>query len=183
MQTKSILIDSNGRYTRPAIALHWLLALLIPIQAGLGWYMLSVEDQPGSARYFSLHISFGLTIALLVLLRLAWRARHPPHPLPATVAPWEMKSARLSHLLLYILMILLPLSGYLGASLSGDVVSFFGIVLPSWLAKNESLKEQFFGAHSVVAWMLTILVAIHLLAAVKHLTKDKDGVFWRMWPR
>ena len=104
MQLTNSLIDSTGRYTRTAIALHWLLALLIPAQIGLGWYMLSVEKEPGSETLFALHISIGLTIALLLVLRVAWRAVHSPAVLPATLASWEARAARLSHLLLYVLM-------------------------------------------------------------------------------
>lgn len=174
---------STDRYGRIAMALHWLLALLLPIQVALGWYMLSIEDQPGGEWYFVLHISVGLTIAALVALRLVRRIGHAPHPLPASMARWEVKSARASHLLLYLTMVLLPVTGYLGASVSGDPVSYFGLPLPGWSAKNDALKELFFGAHSVIAWMLVVLVAVHALGAVKHLVKDKDGVFWRMWPR
>ena len=172
-----------GRYGRIAMALHWLMALFLPTQVALGWYMLSIEDQPGSAWYFALHISLGLTLAALAALRVRWRLAHAPHPLPASVARWEGNFARASHLLLYFTMVLLLVTGYLGASVSGDAVSYFGLPLPGWSAKNDSLKELFFGAHSVIAWMLVVLVAVHVLGAVKHLVKDKDGVFWRMWPR
>ena len=164
------------------MVLHWLPALLLPIQVALGWYMLSIEDQPGSAWYFALHLSIGLTIAALVALRVVRRLGHAPPSLPASVSLWEAKCARVSHLLLYIVMVLLPVTGYLGASVSGDPMSYFGLPLPAWSAKNEALKELFFGAHSVIAWMLLVLVAVHVLGAVKHLVKDKDGVFWRMWP-
>ena len=183
MQLTNSLIDSTGRYTRTAIALHWLLALLIPAQIGLGWYMLSVEKEPGSETLFALHISIGLTIALLLVLRVAWRAVHSPAVLPATLASWEAKAARLSHLLLYVLMVLLPVTGYLGTSFSGDAVSYFGLPLPGWAAKNDSLKEQFFTVHGVIAWALVGLIALHVLGAFKHLLKDRDGVFQRMWPR
>ena len=177
------LMDSTRNYTRTAIALHWLLALMLPPQIGLGWYMLSVEKEPGSETLFALHISIGLTIALLLALRVVWRAANRPAALPANVASWEVKAARLSHLLLYLLMILLPLTGYLGTSFSGDAVSYFGLPLPGWAAKNESLKEQFFTVHGVIAWALVGLLAVHVLGAFKHLLKDRDGVFERMWPR
>ena len=183
MQMTNPSIDSTGRYTRTAVALHWLLALMIPAQIGLGWYMLSVEKEPGSETLFALHISIGLTIAMLLLLRVAWRAAHPPAVLPASMASWEVKAARFSHLLIYLLMVLLPVTGYLGSSFSGDVVSYFGVPLPGWAAKNDPLKEQFFTVHGVVAWALVGLVAIHVLAAFKHLLKDRDGVFQRMWSR
>ena len=113
MQMTNPSIDSTGSYTRTAIALHWLLALMLPVQIGLGWYMLSVEKEPGSETLFALHISIGLTIALLLALRVVWRAANRPAALPANVASWEVKAARLSHLLLYLLMILLPVTGYL----------------------------------------------------------------------
>lgn len=183
MIPKDISAPSTGRYGRIAMALHWLLALLLPIQVALGWYMLSIEDQPGSEWYFALHVSLGLTIAALVALRVVRRVGHAPHPLPASVARWEVKSSRASHLLLYLAMVLLPVTGYLGASFSGDPVSYFGLPLPGWSAKDDALKELFFSAHSVIAWMLVGLVVVHVLAAVKHLVKDKDGVFGRMWPR
>ena len=174
------LIDSTGNYTRTAIALHWLLALMIPAQIGLGWYMLSVEKEPGSETLFALHISIGLTIAMPLLLRATWRAANPPAALPANVASWEVKAARISHLLLYLLMILLPVTGYLGTSFSGDAVSYFSVPLPGWAAKDDALKEQFFTVHGVIAWVLVGLVAVHVLGAFKHLLKDRDGVFQRM---
>ena len=177
------LMDSTRNYTRTAIALHWLLALMIPAQIGLGWYMLSVEKEPGSETLFALHILIGLTITLLLALRVGWRAANPPAARPAGVASWEVKAARLSHLSLYLLMILLPVTGYLGTSFSGDAVSYFGVPLPGWAAKNEPLKEQFFTVHGGIAWALVGLVALHVLGAFKHLLKDRDGVFERMWPR
>ena len=78
MQMTNTLMDSTRNYTRTAIALHWLLALMIPAQIGLGWYMLSVEKEPGSETLFALHISIGLTIALLLALRVVWRAANRP---------------------------------------------------------------------------------------------------------
>ena len=79
-------------------------------------------------------------------------------------------------------MIVMPLTGYLGASFSGDAIGYFGISLPNWARGNDLLKEQFFAVHSFVAWLLVVLIGIHVLGALKHLVIDKDGVFWRMWP-
>ena len=183
MPIHDVSIDPTGRYTLTAIVLHWLLSVMLAAQVGLGWYMLSVEHQPGSEKLFALHISAGLTIALLVVLRMAWRAAHPPAALPASAAPWEVKAARISHILLYVVMVLLPVTGYLGVALSGHAVSYFGLPLPGWAAKNGPLKEQLFTVHSVIAWVLVALVSAHVLGALKHLLKDRDGVFHRMWPR
>jgi cytochrome b561 len=76
----------------------------------------------------------------------------------------------------------MPTTGYLGASFSGNAVTYFGIATPTWASKNDLLKEQFFTIHTWIAWILVVAVAIHVLAALKHLWIDKDGVFQRMWP-
>ena len=173
---------SADRYSSLSIFFHWSLALLVPVQIGMGWYMLSIEDQPGSGWYFALHISLGLTAALLIALRLMWRARKAPPELPPEVPAWQIKWARISHAVLYTLMLLMPLTGYVGATLSGEAMHYFGLPLPSWSAKDQVLKEQLFTAHSFIAWMLVSVIAIHVGGAFKHLLIDKDAVFRRMWP-
>jgi cytochrome b561 len=143
--------------------------------------MLSIEERPGSDWYFALHISTGLTIALLVMLRLVWRAyRHPP-ALPAHLSGWKARIAGANHRLIYAALVLLPLTGYLGTSFGGGPVSIFGLLLPAFITKNESLKELLFSAHGVIAWALVALVAFHIAAAAKHWSIDRDGVSKRMW--
>lgn len=172
------------RYSRPAIVLHWTLAILIPVLIGLGWYMLSIEDTPGSESLFALHVSLGLTAALLIALRLTWRLRNRPEPLAAAIVPaWQSHAARATHILMYLLLVAMPIAGYLGASFSGEPVAYFGVPLPSWAGKSDGLKEQLFSAHSIMAWILVAVISLHVLGALKHLLIDKDGVFFRMWPR
>ena len=172
----------HGRYSAPAIFFHWSLAVLILTLIGLGWYMLSIEKEPGSAWYFDLHKSLGLTAAVLVVLRLVRRIGHAPAALPDTLAAWQTTAAKITHALLYLLMLQMPITGYLGASFSGDGVAFFGLPTPGWASKNEVLKEQFFTAHSIIAWILVGFVSVHVLGAFKHLWIDQDGVFQRMLP-
>lgn len=181
MTTSRIVPIPEDGYSKPAKFLHWSLALLLPFQIGMGWYMLSIEDQPGSGWYFALHISLGLTAALLVALRIGWRLHHAPPAAPSESARWQRGAARSSHVLLYVLMVLMPLTGYLGAAFSGETMGYFGVPLPAWLPKNEVLKEQLFTAHSFIAWALVGMIALHVLAAFKHLLVDKDTVFRRMW--
>ena len=180
MQQVTLIIP--WRYSRPAIFFHWVLAALIPFQIGLGWYMLSIEDTPGSAAYFALHVSLGLTAALLIALRVILRLRNRPAALPATLAAWQVKVANLTHVLLYVLLVLMPITGFLGASVGGEPLAFFGIPLPAWTSGSDTLKEQFFTAHAILAWALVALVSLHVLGALKHLLIDKDSVFGRMWP-
>lgn len=174
-------LHPGWHYAAPAIVLHWLLALLIAGLVGLGWYMLSIEDRPDSGWYFDLHKSFGLLVFALVLPRILWRFNHKPAQLPARLPEWQARFASLTHWLLYACMILMPVTGFIGASLSKSGVTFFGMAFPAWIASDHGLAEQFFAIHSAVAWVLVSLVAVHALAALKHLLVDKDGVFQRMW--
>jgi cytochrome b561 len=172
---------TSWRYGGPAIVLHWTLAPLLAVLLGLGWYMMSIEDEPGSDWYFDLHKSLGLVLFALVLSRMAWRVSHRPAPLPASVAPWEARISSLTHIALYACMFLMPIFGFLGASYSKAGVRFFGARLPSIGLPNHDIAERFFGIHSVLAWILVALIVLHAVAGLKHLLVDKDGVFQRMW--
>jgi len=169
------------RYSATAIALHWLLAVWLCGMAAVGWYMMSVEDQPGSVVYFQLHKSFGLLLVVAVVARLAWRLGHRPAALPASVAAWQARLSLVVQGLLYALMLAIPLSGYLGASHSKSGVQLFGIETPRWALPDHDRAEQFFGIHGLLVWVLVAAVVLHLLGALKHLLVDRDGVFQRMW--
>ncbi len=161
--------------------LHWLLALLIISMLSLGFYMMSIADDPDSNKYFSWHKSLGLITATLVLIRILWRTTHKPAPLPSSVAKWQAKLAHLMHLMLYAGIIIMPAMGFLGSSYGKNGVAFFGWPLPEWATKNTDLAHLFFNIHGIVAWVLVVLISLHVLAAFKHLIIDKDGVFQRMW--
>jgi cytochrome b561 len=170
----------SWRYSRTAIALHWGIALLIAFMAALGWYMMSIEDAPGSGWYFDLHKSFGITLALLVVARVGWRLLNRPEPLPAAIAKWQRKLSKATQWLLYLLMALVPAAGYLGASYSKNGVQWFGLATPHWAPPDHDRAEQFFDIHAVLIWVLVVLVGLHVLGALKHLLIDHDGVFQRM---
>ena len=170
------------RYASPAVALHWLMAVLVAAQATLGLYMMSIEDEPGAGRYFGLHMSIGLVVFVLVLGRLAWRLNHRPARLPASMPGWEVATALTVHWLMYACMILLPVTGFLGASYSKSGVVFFGLHVPAWRVPDHDTSELFFGIHQTIVWIFVALIAVHSLAAFKHLLVDKDRVFQRMWP-
>src|SRR3954454_10131667 len=124
------------RYSGTAIALHWLLAILITLTTVIGWRMMWIEHRPGSEQWFDLHKSIGLIIATLVAVRVLWRLTHRPEPRPAGPA-WEARLASTTHALLYVLMVALPITGYLGASFSKAGVQWFGIVTPRWTAPDH----------------------------------------------
>lgn len=174
-------VNSRPSYAPLYVLLHWTLAVLIIGMVALGWYMTAIEDDPGSGWFFNLHKSIGLVIAGLVLLRLVWRLGHPPAPLSASVPPWQVSASRATHWLLYAAMIAMPTFGIIGALLSKKGIVFFGAALPRVFEANHDLAENFFNAHSFTSWILIALISVHVLAGLKHLVIDKDGVFQRMW--
>jgi cytochrome b561 len=177
----SLPATREWRYATPAILLHWLLALLIAGMATLGWYMMSIEDSPGADTYFNLHKSVGLIVFTLVLIRWAWRLTHNPAVLPASVPTWEVRLSTIVQALLYTCMILLPITGFLGASYSKEGVTFFGTQLPAWVVPDHDTAEQFFSLHETLVWILVTLVALHAAGGLKHLLVNRDKVFQRMW--
>ncbi len=178
-------LNAAGRYTKVAVTLHWLIAVLVVTQLILGWWMIEIPQQPVGARayWFNLHKSIGVTIALLALVRIAWRLRHPAPSLPASVPAWQRRAAAASHALLYACLLGMPLVGFLGSTFSGYPIKYFGILLPQWGFKSPPLKDFFSAIHLGFAWIFMTLIALHTAAALKHLLINRDGVFWRMWPR
>ena len=177
------VVHTARPYTRTAVVLHWALVMLLVTMTALGWYMASIEDDPGSAWYFDMHKSIGIVIAVLVAARLVWRLTHRPLGLPETVPRLQARLSQLTQTSLYLVMVFIPVTGYLGASYSKAGVQLFGLATPHWALPNHDAAERLFGIHSVLVWVLVIGVGIHVLGAIKHLVIDKDGVFQRMWFR
>jgi cytochrome b561 len=174
-----------SRYTRFAVFMHWLVAAVVLLQYPLGWWMQTIAKQPPGPRVemFNLHKSIGMAVCALMIARLAWRLGHPPPALPP-MPRWQATAARATHWLFYLLLIAMPLSGYLGSVFSGFPVKFFGVTLPSWAAKNPALKDAMSTAHLVLAWLLLAVFALHVLAVAKHVWISRDGLMQRMrWGR
>jgi cytochrome b561 len=175
--------DRSKRYTTTAIALHWLIALAVVAQIAFGWWMLQIPKDPVGPRVnaFNLHKSTGLTVLLLMAVRLAWRATHRAPaltPMPA----WQATAARLNHGLLYLCLLVQPLSGYIGSAVSGYPVRYFGMLLADWAPKNIPLKELLSVVHLVSSWILVAAITAHVAAALKHQFVDRDNLLQRMWP-
>jgi cytochrome b561 len=175
----------ESRYTRTAMLLHWLIAFLLVGQFAFGWYLQSIPRGIPERGYFvNLHKSTGLLIGLLVLVRIGWRASHAPPPLPFSVPRWQQQAAAASHYLLYVLMLVMPLSGYLASNFSKFGIHFFNTVkLPPWGIDSKALYAIFNQTHIISSWLLLALVVVHVLAAFKHLLVDRDTVFARMLPQ
>lgn len=170
---------SGQRYTLPAIALHWAMAIILLWLFWLGWTMTDLPKGAGRSAAYSLHKSLGLLVMLLVTVRLAWRRRHPPPP--ALDAGWEGRVASLTHVLLYVFMILAPLAGYLASSFTPYAIKLFGIDIPKAGWPDESLNALFKALHESLVWGGALLVLLHLAGAMKQAIKRK-GALRRMLP-
>lgn len=175
--------NRSERYGLTAIALHWVMALLIITLLVLGYYMTDIpKGVPNRADYFNLHKSLGVLAIVLIMFRLGWRRSHPVPKLPTNVSGWTVTAAWWCHLLLYICMVLQPLTGYLSSSFNKYGVKFFGVELPKWGWESPVLRDLFMKFHHLIAVLLVALVLVHVLAAFKHLLLDRDRVFQRMLP-
>ncbi len=177
-------MHAASRYSGTAIFLHWLLVLALLAQIGFGWFLEDVpRGAPARTVYVNLHKSTGILIGLLILVRLYWRLTHRAPALPAAVPAWEQKSSKWSHALLYLCMLVMPLSGYIASNFSQYGVNFFNAVkLAPWGADNVAVYALFNRIHVVTSWLFVALIGLHVLAALYHLAA-RDGLFGRMWPR
>ncbi len=170
-------------YTHTAMGLHWLLAFGVLEQFCLGWWMRSLPDKTGEqAWWFNLHKSFGLTIFMLALVLLVWRLRHPPPPLLETMPLWQRWSAKACHNGMYLCVMVMPISGYMGSSFTRFPIRYFGMPLPNfWGWESPELKALCSLLHLCTVIVFMVLVAIHIGAALMHLFVNRDRVFQRMW--
>jgi cytochrome b561 len=175
---------ATQRYTNVAIFLHWLIAVGVFVMIGLGWYMGDIpKGTPERAFWFNLHKSIGTTIGVLVLIRIGWRLRHPPPPLPASMPAWEAAAARISHGLLYACLIVMPAVGFLASNFTKYGVKYFGLLqIGPFFAENQAVRDGLQEVHEITSFVLVAAVVVHVLAALKHRFVNKDEVFQRMLP-
>ncbi len=173
------------RYSTPAIVLHWLMALLIFVGFPLGLYMVDLPLSPDKLKLYSYHKWIGVTVFLLVAVRLSWRLTHTPPLLPAGVAAWQRRASAVVHGLLYLLMIVIPLSGWLMSSAKGFQTVWFGVLpLPDLIEKNRELGDLLAGVHKTLNFTLLGLVILHVGAALKHHFIERQPFLQRMgWSR
>ncbi len=172
------------RYTRTAIALHWVVALLVLANLAFGLYLVGLPLSPQKLRYFSWHKWVGVTVFVLATARILWRLRHAPPLLSDSMPAWERRLANASHTLLYVLIFAAPLSGWLFSSAAGFQTVYLGVLpIPDLLAKNRELAEFLKIAHHWINYTMAAVVALHVAAALKHRFVGRDEVFARMLPR
>ena len=172
-----------SRYGVVAQLLHWAVVVLVVAQFVLA--SIAEDLALGSAKIGVLaqHKSIGVTILVLTLLRLLWRWPNPVPTIPTTVHRWRRVTARGTHFLLYALLLLIPLLGWLMSSARNFPVSWFGVfTLPDLIAPSRSAYELLQGAHEAMAKTLLVVALVHLSAALKHHFVDGDNVLRRMLP-
>ncbi|MDR5775011.1 MULTISPECIES: cytochrome b [unclassified Caballeronia] len=173
---------SDEHFARPLIALHWLIAIAIIAMLCIGFYMVGLpRGLAFKSSLINFHKSLGLTVFLLVLLRIVVRLVYGRPPLPP-MQTWQRAAASITQALLYVGMVAMPLTGYLGSSFNKFGTRFWGVLLPQWGWDDKALRGLFFGIHGYLAWIMAALVVLHFLGALKHQLIDRDGLLRRMWP-
>jgi cytochrome b561 len=177
------LTNDSSRYGLIAQLFHWAIVVLIVAQFVLAK---KADGLPlGAAKLGTLaqHKSVGITILGLAVLRLSWRLLGSTPQLPAETAAWQRRAAHVSHALLYGLLLVIPVLGWLMSSARNFPVSWFGLVtLPDFIQPNRAAYELLHDAHEFAAKLLATVALVHIAAALKHHFLDRDDVLRRMLP-
>jgi cytochrome b561 len=174
--------QEDRTYGPVARTLHWLVFALVTVQVLAGWFMPHIRRGTPQEGLVELHLSLGATVMLLVILRLAWRVMRPT-PLTTTMARWERVLAKLTHELLYALLLAIPLLGWAAAGFFGFNVRLFGFIPLPALADNTMQWAHTAGdVHTALTYVLLGLVGLHALAALWHHFVRRDRVLQRMLP-
>ena len=173
---------SISRYSRPSVALHWLLAVLITGTFALGLYMSDLPVSPQRLKLYSWHKWAGVVILALSTVRLLVRLRGPV-PQDLAMPAWQRGAAHATHHALYLLFFAVPLVGWAYSSAAGFPVVLFGVLpLPDFVQPDKALAEWLKPWHRNLAYLLALLVLVHVGAALKHHFIDRDGLLLRMLP-
>ncbi|MEZ5680003.1 MAG: cytochrome b [Erythrobacter sp.] len=175
--------NTARRYSTGAMIFHWLIAILVI----MNWRIAeTAEHLEGAEKMaaFGYHKAWGMLILALTLGRLLWRWTHPVPPLPSDLKQWEKTLARAVHVIFYVLLIGLPLGGWLASSYGGRPIDFFGMfTIPTLpVGENRELSKSIFDLHHEGGEIFLYLIVLHVLGALKHTFFDKNGGIFRMLP-
>jgi cytochrome b561 len=170
-------------YRPVAKALHWITAAAVFGLLGLGLWMVGLPIGLAKLQAYAWHKWIGLTVLVLTVARIVWRRHAPPPPLPTAVTQWERRLAPFSHVALLILLLALPITGWLMSSAGGVSVYWLGFLpLPDLVPRNLGLFERLRTTHHWLAWTLMAVLAVHVAAVFRHDVLRHDGILRRMWP-
>jgi cytochrome b561 len=175
-------MTDRSQYGTTAKVLHWLVVALLLVQYLIGWLMPDIHRGQTPGVGMTLHISFGITILILILLRFVWRLTHPVTP-ESSLPPWQRLSSEVVHWMLYVFVLATTVSGWLFASFRGWSVSFFYLFpMPMLSSDNAAAGKAIDGLHQAAEWSLLVLIGVHVAAALAHIFVYRDRIMRRMLP-
>lgn len=173
---------ADGRYTLPVRLFHWIVVVLVVAQFAVAWTMPEIGRGTLPVGLVAWHLAIGAAILAVALLRLGWRVSHKPAPPPSTLSPTLQRLSRGVHVLLYALLILLPLMGWINASARGWSVTLFGVIpLPALVAKGSSLGHEMGDIHATTAIIFLVVIGLHVAGALYHALVLRDRTLQRMF--
>ncbi len=175
--------EKSNSYNTIAKSLHWLIVALLIGQFAIAWTMPDIHRDTKPVDLIAWHLSTGAFILLVMLVRLGWRLASTVPPAPANLPPLLQLLSRAMHVLLYGMLIVLPVTGWINANARGWTVTLFGAIpLPALVATGETWGRQTGNIHQIVAWVLLGAVGLHVLGALYHRFVLKDALLQRMLP-
>ena len=177
------LRNTTSSYGGMAKSLHWIISLAVIGLLIAGAIMTNLEDSPTKFTIYSVHKFTGLTVLSLMVIRIVWTSMNPKPLLPPGSKRWEKIAEHAVHYSFYLLLILMPVSGWIMSTAAGYNPHFFGLELPApGIAESEPVAEFFGWVHFVTAWTLFGLLLLHVGAALQHHFIKKDNILKRMLP-
>ncbi|HWP25635.1 MAG TPA: cytochrome b/b6 domain-containing protein [Xanthobacteraceae bacterium] len=176
--------NTNTTWGWPAKVLHWLAAILILFLLGHGWWMTHMAPRPDRLAHYAWHSALGYDLLALITLRLLWRWTHTVPALPDGLATWERWSARAGHFGLYLLMFASTLTGWVLAGTFRVPMNqdMFGVTVPQLIAiQDRSVRRTIEESHMILSYALGVLVAVHVIGALRHHLVKHNDVLRRMW--
>ncbi len=175
------LTNSKAGYGLVHWVIHWATAGLVFWLFYLGWTMVDLPLSPQKFQDYALHKSLGLTVLALVALRLLWRRLNPVPPLPDGMARHETILAKATHHGIYLLLLLIPLTGWLYSGATASPANYFGFfAVPDLLPANETMGHVLKLIHLYAGYLLALATTMHVAGALKHHFVDRDTVLTRM---
>ena len=171
------------KFSLPARSFHWAIAALLVVQIPLAWYMTDLPLGPDKFENYALHKSLGMVLFALAVVRLVRAILGQRPELPPETKRYEKILAKATQGLLYLLVIIMPISGWVMSSAANVPVTLFGLIpLPSLVAPNEELMKSLKQVHEMQSWLLMTLVLAHIGAGLKHQMINRDNVLYSMLP-
>ncbi|HEY0720510.1 MAG TPA: cytochrome b [Gammaproteobacteria bacterium] len=172
-----MLKNSTENYGSLSKVIHWLMAILIVMLLAVGFYMTGLDkEDPARGQIYGMHKAFGTLALIMVVIRVVWLRISAAPALPAVFTPKEKRLVSSIKGVLYLLMFLAPISGYVMSSAAGRATSFFGLFdLPMLIGENKALAGIAHEAHELLAFLMIAFIVVHVAGAIKHRLKDRNG--------